>query len=270
MVTPTDEASVETTETTEEASVIAEALVDETPIVEAEVAPLVLEEAPIQLPLEPPMSVTPAVPTEMESLRGQFNESQNLIQEQQNYIEHSRQQAAEAQRQGAIRQQETDLINRGVQYRTSLEASGVMPEQASHQANTWYTDQGTILNLQGQVAEVTQKANQFIERTLIEDESKRLTARQLARGNSVLEADLMRWRTPGEMELAAELFTLKNNQSRLLKAEAPPSQNDDGRGIGGAMNGSALEIAVGSGDIAMTPDIQRRLNEHYKRQGFGG
>ena len=267
MVTPTDEASVETTE---ETSVINEALIDETPIVEAEARPPVLEEVPVQLPLGPPMPVAPAVPTAIEGLRRQFNESQRLVREQQEYMEYGRQQAAEAQQQVAIRQQEADLVNRGGQYRQSLEESGYMPDQAAQVAKTWQDDQNTILNLQGQVTGVAQQANQFIERTRVEGEAKKFTAKQFAKGNPVLEADLMRWNTPGEMELASELFALKNNQSRLLKAEAPPSQNDDGRGIGGAMSGSALEIAVGSGDIAMTPDIQRRLNEHYKRQGFGG
>lgn len=81
--------------------------------------------------------------------------------------------------------------------------------------------------------------------------------------------------SPEAMERHAALIQHTAKQEKRLKAlekkSVPQSQYDNGTAAGSApLDGVALENAIGSGQLTMTPDRMQKLQAYYKSQGLGG
>lgn len=261
MVTEQTQDAATTPVESEASAIEAEAPIAEAPIAEAaadapvaapvEAAPLApIAEAPEPaLPVEEPSQGPSARETALEQELAAAR--QREVAQQQAY-----QQAANLQSaRSAAAQKAEQLVQQGQ----------FLPEQA--QQLTEY-----FLPYETQALQLHQQAQAYAQHL----EAKNNAAAEYATKYGVPHTNLMKFDSRDQMEEYAKtqsrIKLLEEREAKRTKAQVPAQTFSPGvtEASTGELEGAALEDAVGSGAVDLTPAVVERLIRYQRSQGYGG
>jgi hypothetical protein len=213
-----------------------------------DVTPPVPEPTPDPVPVPEPV---PAVAPPDQSVQLARLQAQNAQYAQQ---------AAAAEQQRLLQEQQNQLRGMQADRQKQLEANGWYPEQAAQEATSW--------------AEAQQfRQNHARQQATFETQARGIVAQGIAQQYGIDANRLLVYNDPQEMENAARNMVAANGQIKQLteriafleKAQQPAQEYDSGQGTaaGGYGSRDAVESAYIRGDI--NTDAYRKEMARYER-----
>lgn len=244
----TEQTSVESTDTTPEVQAettggtVSEGITSESP--SPQTAPSSFSPAPET----PPVASAEAVDHQYK---------QRLEQENEYY-----------KQQAAMAGLEKQVADYEVQQHNNYVAQGYGDEQAAHMAKN-----DSSAQRQSYTSYVQQQQQHTQDMAFREGQYK--ASLHYAKQYGVDAQDLLKYQTPEAMEDAAKtqsrIKELEDFKAKTEQSSVPSQRLDSPSQVSsGELSGEALENAIGRGEVELTPDRSRKLQEYYRSQGVGG
>ena len=242
----------------------------ETPTPPAEVQPAVTDAPPAPEASPSPQS-DPAIEQLMAAREQAIAAREAEVKQLADQAAAQMQQLQYAQQQAQLAQQQQEVASVLEQRRRELSAKGYRETEIDD-----LIDHERELHMKAVQAETSAAQQDQIR------QGRHLAAMHFAKQYGIPYNDIAQMNSPQEMESAGRSYTanlnyqqqiakLQEQVKELTQASVPPGGTFEGGASSvSELSGEALERAVGENRISLTPDVEQRLREYYKSQGFGG
>ena len=239
----------------------AEAPVEAAPEPAAEAPPIAAPEAPAPAPVAEPTA--PAAPFTPAAQAVDQQRVQALEQENTQY----RQQVAMAQLDQQVAAFETDKMREFMGVGYTEDQAAMMARQVGDVQRTAYLNQEQFR------AQIQQQADL--------EKGRARAASHYAKEHGGDSSEYLPFNSPGAMDVygkqrkisaaqTAENAALKARIEKLEQSGVPAQDFASGAGEPvGELSGDALEQAIGAGRAQLTPENIKKMEAHYKSQGYG-